>query len=79
MIPGWKPGTSFENFVGDKPGKKEHQREKRDCNPDPNEKCPLLVLFVRRSDAHHVVEQPHHGKQRLHGVKRAYRRNPLQF
>lgn len=70
MIAGRKPAGSFENFVGDKPGKKEYQRKECYPNPDPNEKCPLLVLFVRRGDAHHVMKHPHHGKQGLHWVER---------
>jgi len=26
------------------------------------------MLFVRRSDSHHIVENPHHAEKSLHGI-----------
>ena len=45
------------------------KRQQRDCQGDPQEKGLFLVFLVWRGDPHNIVEDPHHGEQRLQDIQ----------
>jgi len=60
----------LEKLRHDEPGKQKGKRNQADGDSDPDQQDLLFMLFIRRSDPHYIVENPHHGEKSLHGIFR---------